>query len=169
MCCEGYLEWFIFHKLVYSLVNKKTFNYKKSPLVLIVLFIWTFSSLWFFAVSDLYRTVTTEQSIVVSRLVNKVVNIVIESIKFKMLNPPMGKVSLPCYEGFTNFLVWPKPNAVSIESNEKTFLHFLKCRLRVIMVLWQRSQSLLQLILVTMWCCHTTLVACMLHMKMANQ
>ena len=27
--------------------------------------------------------------------------------------PPMGKVSLPCYEGFTKFLVWPKHHAVS--------------------------------------------------------
>ena len=64
----------------------------------------------------------------------------IENIKFTMLNPPMGKVSLPCYEGFTKFLVWPKPHAVSTETNEKLFLHFLKSRLKVIMVLWQRSQ-----------------------------
>ena len=61
-----------------------------------------------FRVSDLYRSIATEQSNLASRLVN----IVIENIKFKMI-PPMGKVSLPCYEGFTKFLVWPKPHAVS--------------------------------------------------------
>ena len=74
--------------------------------------------------------------------------------------PPMGKVSLPCYDGFTKFLVWPKPHAVSTCTCKQTLSTFYTLRLRVIMVLWQRSQSLLQLILVTMWCCHTTLVAC---------
>ena len=30
-----------------------------------------------------------------------------------MISPPMGTVTLPVYEGFTKFLVWPKPHAVS--------------------------------------------------------
>ena len=47
---------------------------------------------------------------------------------------PMGKVSLPCYEGFTKFLVWPKPHAVSTKNPKKNYLHFYTSRLRVIMV-----------------------------------
>ena len=121
-------------------------------------------------VSDLYRSIATEQYNLASRLVNTIVNIFIEKIKFKMI-PPMGKVSLPCYKGFTKFLVWPEPHAVSTKTHTQLYLHCYTLRLGVIMVLWQRSQSHLKFILVTMWCCHTSLVACMLHIKqkMATQ
>ena len=35
-----------------------------------------------------------------------------------MISPPMGTVTLPVYDGFTKFLVWPKPHAVSIEKRQ---------------------------------------------------
>ena len=30
-----------------------------------------------------------------------------------MISPPMSTVTIPVYNGFTKFLVWPKPHAVS--------------------------------------------------------
>ena len=38
---------------------------------------------------------------------------------------PMGKVSLPCYEGFTKFLVWPKPHAVSTKNHKQIICIFI--------------------------------------------
>ena len=87
--------------------------------------------------------------------------------------PPMGKVSLPCYEGFTKFLVWPKPHAVSTYTCKQMLSTFLYFKVKSYYGLMAKESIPPQVHSGNnvVWCCHTTLVACMLHVKekMATQ
>ena len=68
----------------------KTLKSRRSPLVLIVLLSGHSPVSDSFRVSDLYRSIATEQSNLANRLVNKIVNLVIENSKSQD-DPTNGK------------------------------------------------------------------------------